>query len=1853
MQLMLEESDTLNFTLQSSKLNQQFTPKNQFDTSSRQMNLNSQQQSQFKILFDAQKVLTDSKLEEEKRRLNQNIISFNNNIISINSQHQQIRQMQKETEAKNKDIINQLVDDHLNGNLKDALDGLAKIDNYTAKHQSYHKKPPKQIDLDNNDRRSMKKVQKSINQMSKDHLKKEWSLDVLSLSNQKTPMNQPGLQFKSSKQSIETPIKTVDGKYIQPRQKSEERKDLLNTISKDQAMTYFSTRKRNRQSSTSQNRSYSNQKEQKLQQLSYIENTLANTLQLPELQSKIQNSQTNMTNGQNQIRDVNYINVFIQPHSNSLKNMKNENYQTRNIINNRQIISSGNIEVQRGSDQAFVDNDIDQNVDQALPDFRDKLMLLIKKSPLYEQLQILNQDKVIQDISNESQENSPRNQQQKPNKNKDTIFNRNSMNEIFREQSEYRIQSTLLNQVLNEILTGKFYYKSNKMTENMVEKDLKLGKTTKYLHGLDFKQLLIEQSKIKPQMQNITQIQTLEMLPIEEQLLDEIFNIERIKDFERKISKILLNSDEEQDIVTFLTQEFQPEILRQHNEPTYIKSTQGPTSLDTFKTLSSKERVDEEQRHNIKEIVIRNSQQRHQMIKDILKNITDSNKKIESLQNEQKLRNEFENQSHVEVQTKQLLYLLEENVKSIATRLLHQEEDRFKVGKDKFDKLCQNLKVIMPRYEKYIDDEEFHHQVNDAIAKNGENGLKKQVANIQKDVDEQALAKFNLQIEFNNFQNQTKLVQQRYEDEIQQVNMKSDNLQQTIYSLEKKLREFQSIKGAEKENKSTQTQIQMDEKSKQHMMAAHKHIKNASTLINIHHTMKVKYVENTKELIEAYKAQPPLEKVFMPIKQVIKNVRNGTSQYSKDVKSLKKVLQMIANLIQAKIQAIEKQNEKQSLMNIDHFYYDYMNNRFGLGTLAKKYCEIYLLSIQQYRDADSRVELFRKFVGLDRDKLPYSIFQLYVQLIKAANYSVQSLFTTNITNLYIEFNQAKSSIINIVSDASQYIHTIIQNQLRKYTKIFSDNKKLSQGVDIQDYQMFKEFLDKVTTSKYKNISEFVTPLYSTTPMVNAELLRDYILKKFDFPQYSLADAKQRLHQVIRIFFMDAMESTSPIIPKENLMQAVRIKFDMKLPVSAYFHIGLNAIIEHQNNENIWMEGLFQFYSRIEIDHVQIELGIPTKSSNLINGMLFEQFLYFLQDCEIKLSQQQIIDIYRTTCEDNNRILLTCDDFIEACTKHRLVQNKKTLDENKQKREKKIKKLTNFVAGGSTTQSEQSLIIQNASLGSPKYNNAASFNAQQEEVKSSASKSAQALKNFNRQHTAVTAFMGTKKSSSQLNVSENGSEGQKEQKLSKLAEIAQKQQSKKRLTHSNTQDLKLETKEKSIDIIKFGKHILNNSKINTPKSEMKTEQKNRSSNDPIFKSMNDINQGSMIRPDATFYTQKQEEQNRPSSKDISHKNFQRSNLSKVNLEIISRQDEQNNDEQEEGNNDNSLDEIQKYSDQREVQVQLTGGYDNMGIENLQGSIRSNSPIDNQRKSVNSQSNSSSDHKISGKFHNRNPSEYQLKLEPIMEEKYARTESFSQQQENSYESRQSINERQQVVSQINISSQSQQESLTQKPPKNNQSKKSKNDGSMNQSSLDKRNDNNNEIMINDNEKLMNWNEQQSSSAITSTVKNKNRKQQNNSDQINQSLDQSHDSTLDMVLNRKETNSPFRSQTIDILNALRGRPQTNMSLDMMVEDALDNIKQKQVSNPVQKDIQKQNQFSYSEITHYEHSPVINQRQQNQNLLSTSQNNNNSNNQPRSSVEIQSRLQLSSNTMRESLNYTEDSEEEKKTQKNSNQQQ
>lgn len=198
---------------------------------------------------------------------------------------------------------------------------------------------------------------------------------------------------------------------------------------------------------------------------------------------------------------------------------------------------------------------------------------------------------------------------------------------------------------------------------------------------------------------------------------------------------------------------------------------------------------------------------------------------------------------------------------------------------------------------------------------------------------------------------------------------------------------------------------------------------------NLHY--KEKAPATTKQHEDLFTlAAPPTEHCYPPIAAMLRAVRQGKSRYQQvDLKSVKNVLKMVASLLQAKITAMSKMSKHQHLqydhlamMNIDAFYYHHMQQTYGLDQLANKYSEIYLASIEAHRSRDTRLELFRKFVGLDIDKLPYSIFERYVTMIKATNIPVQNLFTMALSGVYVEYPRVRYIFKELLLEASDLIH---------------------------------------------------------------------------------------------------------------------------------------------------------------------------------------------------------------------------------------------------------------------------------------------------------------------------------------------------------------------------------------------------------------------------------------------------------------------------------------------------------------------------------------------------------------------------------------------------------------------------------------------------------------------------------------------------------------------------------------------------------------------------------------------------------------------------------------------------------------
>ena len=98
-----------------------------------------------------------------------------------------------------------------------------------------------------------------------------------------------------------------------------------------------------------------------------------------------------------------------------------------------------------------------------------------------------------------------------------------------------------------------------------------------------------------------------------------------------------------------------------------------------------------------------------------------------------------------------------------------------------------------------------------------------------------------------------------------------------------------------------------------------------------------------------------------------------------------------------------------------------------------------MASVEIHRKKDSRIDLFRRFVGLDHDKLSYSIFEKYAHLIKATGVPVNNLFMQNMTTMYVDYNKVRHTFKDLLHDSTLTIQRDTYKQLKRFTKVVTDN----------------------------------------------------------------------------------------------------------------------------------------------------------------------------------------------------------------------------------------------------------------------------------------------------------------------------------------------------------------------------------------------------------------------------------------------------------------------------------------------------------------------------------------------------------------------------------------------------------------------------------------------------------------------------------------------------------------------------------------------------------------------------------------------------------------------------------------------
>ena len=99
--------------------------------------------------------------------------------------------------------------------------------------------------------------------------------------------------------------------------------------------------------------------------------------------------------------------------------------------------------------------------------------------------------------------------------------------------------------------------------------------------------------------------------------------------------------------------------------------------------------------------------------------------------------------------------------------------------------------------------------------------------------------------------------------------------------------------------------------------------------------------------------------------------------------SHKSLLNLIPEIFNDKIQLDNKcEMDSTQKKMFDIFFYEYMQERFKMKKLISQHCEETILAILKYSSEDSRIDIFRKFLGISNDRFRRDILDLYLIILK-------------------------------------------------------------------------------------------------------------------------------------------------------------------------------------------------------------------------------------------------------------------------------------------------------------------------------------------------------------------------------------------------------------------------------------------------------------------------------------------------------------------------------------------------------------------------------------------------------------------------------------------------------------------------------------------------------------------------------------------------------------------------------------------------------------------------------------------------------------------------------------------------------
>lgn len=157
--------------------------------------------------------------------------------------------------------------------------------------------------------------------------------------------------------------------------------------------------------------------------------------------------------------------------------------------------------------------------------------------------------------------------------------------------------------------------------------------------------------------------------------------------------------------------------------------------------------------------------------------------------------------------------------------------------------------------------------------------------------------------------------------------------------------------------------------------------------------------------------------------------------------------------------------------------------------------------------------------------------------------------------------------------------------------------------------------------------------------------------------------------------LSVLFQNKPTISRAEATKCMSEKIEVTVSVADFLTLGLNALIDSENKENMWFERVFQFYTMLiskSEPYEECDLKLEMRKSKLFDGMELVQFYIFMKDIRVEPyagNKLESYKLYADQCSLKGKQKLSCDEFIDLIRRYDLLglKNKTLLEKTMQLR----------------------------------------------------------------------------------------------------------------------------------------------------------------------------------------------------------------------------------------------------------------------------------------------------------------------------------------------------------------------------------------------------------------------------------------------------------------------------------------------------------------------------------------------------------------------------------------------------------